>query len=109
MGFDAAFQLVELGLEHLRLAAAIMKWQTRRGKYVIYDQPDGARSWKEPEIEEILALPEIMRTTCDMCQYGMCVDGRQLNKKTTGILTNSPEVATQSSRRCQGGHTHMGA
>eukprot|EP00435_Cladocopium_sp_Y103_P020104 s1338_g4.t2 len=106
MGYAAAFQLVELGLEHLRRAAAIMRWQIRRGKYVIYEQPDGARSWHEPEIEEILQMPETIRTTCDMCRYGMAVDGQKLNKKTTGILTNSPEIAQQLSKRCQGGHEH---
>ena len=56
--------------------------------------------------QELANMEGMIRTDYDMCQYGMNIDQEGLNKKTTGILTNSEEVAKRMSRRCQGGHEH---
>ncbi|CAL1132850.1 unnamed protein product [Cladocopium goreaui] len=107
MGFDSAFQLVQIGLEHLQLAMELIKWQVKRGKYVIFEHPHGARSWQEPEMQEIQQMPGMIRTRCDMCQYGMKVEGEAFNQKPTGILTNGPEIVQQLSSKCTGQHTHQ--
>ena len=107
MGIEKATQLVMAGLEHLELAAALIKWQVNRGKYVLFEQPDGARSWKEECIEEVAQLEGMQRTSCDMCAYGLQVDEQGLNKKSTGLLTNSEEIAKRVSNKCPHNHLHV--
>ena len=46
----------------------------------------------------------------DQCEFGKTVKekGREhLIQKTTGFLTNSPEIAKELSRRCSGDHQHI--
>ena len=47
MGLEKSVAMIQAGLEHLELAAALAKWQIRRGGYAVLEQPLGARSWKE--------------------------------------------------------------
>ncbi len=107
MGMERSIALVKTGLEHLELAAALAKWQVNRGGYVVLEQPLGARSWNEECLQKLLRLPGVCRVRCDMCAYGMSVTGEGLNKKPTGVLTNSQCVAEELSRRCTEDHEHV--
>eukprot|EP00435_Cladocopium_sp_Y103_P041502 s1054_g11.t1 len=107
MSFPAAFQLIFAGVEHLELGAALFKWQVSRGKYALFEQPKPARSWQEPCLQELEELEGVQKLECDMCMYGMNVTGEGLNRKSTGLLCNSPEVSRRLSRRCDGSHRHV--
>eukprot|EP00434_Breviolum_minutum_P042285 symbB.v1.2.037631.t1/scaffold5609.1/size25375/3 len=93
MEFDKACRMQAIGLRHMRLATRIAEWQVARGKYFVYEQPLGAKSWKEPEGESL--VNRFGRVRCDMCQFGLNVDGTGPNKKPTGILSNSQEILDQ--------------
>ncbi len=107
MPMEKAMALVSVGLEHLELAAELIKWQIRRGGYVVFEHPDQARSWQEPCIQRLLQMEGVQRVTCDQCAYGLNVDGRGPNKKSTGILTNSEFIAVALSKRCPKNHFHV--
>ena len=102
-----AVRIVLTGLNHLELAASVMRWQVQRGKYALLEQPGYARSWDEECIQELMELEGMRRCLLDMCCFEMNVDGEGLNKKTTAVITNSEAIAEKISRRCPGGHTHV--
>ena len=106
MPVDKVVHLRAEGKQHLSLAMALARWQHRRGGYFVYEHPQSASSWREPEVENLLNAPDILTVTCDMCAYGMNVDGSGLNKKPTRLATNSPVIARRMERRCSGGHDH---
>ena len=95
---------VEQGVE---LGIKVAEWQHKRGKLFFFEQPENARSWEESCVINLLSLPGVTRVTCDMCAYGMNVDGKGLNKKPTGIATNGTNIARRMSRRCSGDHLHQ--
>ena len=104
----SAIHLIRVGLHHLRLATAVAKWQHRRGGYFIFEQPHSAASWREPVVQEMVQSSEVVHVVLDMCMFGMSVGGGGLNRKPTGVATNSPCIAEAIARRCDGkhGHTH---
>lgn len=104
MEFEKACRMLAIGLRHMRLATRIAEWQVARGKYFVYEQPLGAKSWKEPEVESL--VNRFGRVRCDMCQFGLNVDGTGPNKKPTGILSNSEEILDQVNQVCPGDHQH---
>ena len=56
-----------------------------------------------PEILELAANDEVDIATCDMCAYGMRIrdgDGEALVRKTTKLMSNSPEILKRCSKRC---------
>lgn len=58
-------------------------------------------------MRRIAALPGVQKVTCDMCMFGMNVNGQGLNKKPTGILTNCASIAKKLARRCDHRHFHV--
>ena len=106
MSLRNAVRLIVGGIEHLELSASIARWQHQQGRFFVFEHPDLAKSWKEDCIEQLAMLDGIYRITCDMCQYNLRADGQELNKKPTGLLLNSEEMAKHLQRRCRGGHSH---
>ena len=104
MEFGKAVSLLRVGLQHMHLAVQIMEWQHRRGGLFVFEQPHGARSWNEPDLVRL--AEKHWRSRCDMCEFGMNVDGSGLNLKPTGVLTNSEEIFKEMSRRCSQNHQH---
>lgn len=107
MSVEKGVALIMTGLEHLELGAKVAEWQHGRGKIFFFEQPAGARSWGESCIRRMVSLPGVLKVECDMCAYGMNVDGRGLNKKPTGIATNGAHIAKRMSKRCSGDHVHQ--
>ena len=56
-------------------------------------------------MEALKNLPGVHVCHFDMCRYGMRV-GKELNKKPTTMITNSPEIAAELQLMCNGGHQH---
>ena len=55
-------------------------------------------------------IKDILFVKADQCEFGKTVKEKgkeHLIQKTTGFLTNSPEIAKELSRRCSGNHQHL--
>lgn len=100
-------RLIQAGLHHLRLATAVMKWQLNRGGLILFEQPAGATSWKEPCVQEIAQMKGVRTIVNHQCQFGLNVDGQGLNKKPTRWMSNVEEVLQKLDRRCKGDHPHV--
>ena len=62
-----------------------------------------------PEVQEILDVPDVQKTTAHLCMYGMKSHdehGVAPCKKPTGFMTNSPALAQHLSDKCDGRHRH---
>lgn len=99
--------LLKAGLEHLQLAAAAVKWQLNRGGHILFEQPAGASSWKEPCIQAVAQRPEVYTIVNHQCQFGLNVDGLGPNKKPTRWMSSSHKgsVTAQPPMR-RGTHAH---
>ena len=106
MSIRQAVRLIVGGLEHLELCASIAKWQHRQGRFFVFEHPDLAKSWEEECMQELSELEGVMRVQCDMCRFNLKGDGINLNKKPTGLMLNSEEMARELSRKCRGDHLH---
>ena len=98
--------LLTAGLEHLQLAAAVMKWQLNRGRHILFEQPAGVTSWKEACIQSIAQRPEVHTIVNHQCQFGLNVDDLGPNKKPTRWMSSSQKVLSRLNRRCTGEHQH---
>ena len=107
MEWEKAVMLIQTGVECLEIAAGVIKRQMRKGKYFLFEHPEFARSWSEKSIQEIEEQDEVIRTRCDMCAFGLQVTEGGYNKKGTGLMTNSEEVAKMVSRQCPQNHPHV--
>jgi hypothetical protein len=73
------------------------------GRYFLHEHPKGARSWEEPEVEELRKDPRVYEVTGPMCRWKMESSdawGKGLVKKETRWLTNSRHIATILSGVC---------
>ena len=57
--------LLQTGREHLHLAIAVLRWQLRRGGAILFEHPDGATSWQEPELQSLAASRGVQTVVCD--------------------------------------------
>eukprot|EP00913_Durusdinium_trenchii_P024025 g22563.t1 len=99
--------MLQAGKEHLHLAIAVLKWQLRRGGGILFEHPDGATSWQEPELQALAAHHNIKTVVCDQCMFGLNVDGTGLNRKRTRWLSNMLPVIDELNLRCDGSHHHV--
>ena len=101
-----ALQVLHTGREHLRLAAAVIRWQLKQGRSIVFEHPSTATSSKEDELQELLVRQDLHQIDSHMCAFGMNVTGNGLNLKPTRWLTDMEEVAQRLNRRCDGSHEH---
>ena len=98
------------GIEHLRFAMKVLKWQYNRGKLGIFEHPSTSRAWQEQEVEEIWQMPGVQRVRADQCEYGLAVPDhrgvRHPNKKPTDFMVNGKNLARWLSKRCSKQHQH---
>lgn len=107
MDEERAKVMVEEGLHHLNVSAEVALWQHHRGRSFLFEHPLGSKAWEEPEMQELMELEGVHVCVLDQCAYGQCVDGGFLNKKPTMCLTDSPRIAAELRRRCDGNHQHQ--
>eukprot|EP00435_Cladocopium_sp_Y103_P018800 s2487_g4.t1 len=107
MSIRQAVRLIVGGLEHLELCASIARWQHRQGRFFMFEHPDLARSWKEQCLEDLAQMEGVLRVRCDLCRFNLRANGVDLNKKPTGLLLNSEEMAKELALRCTGDHPHQ--
>ena len=69
----------------------------------MFEHPKSARSWKEPELLRLAAMPGTIRVETHMCAFGMTSEdsmGTGLVKKSTVFLTNCPRIAEHLDTKC---------
>ena len=95
---------------HVDFCAQLYRIQHEQGRLFLHEHPDRATSWKEPSIQAIANLKDVLYVKADQCAFGLQVKDKgtyHLVQKKTGVLTNSPEVAKELSRQCSGQHDHL--
>ena len=91
------------GKKHLRTSVRAYRAQMDAGRYFLHEHPKGARSWEEPEVEELRKDPRVYEVTGPMCRWKMESSdawGKGLVKKETRWLTNSRHIAAILSGVC---------
>ena len=89
--------------DHVRWVMKIRTLQLREGRYFLFEHPRSATSWKMPEVEKVAGMDGVEKVRTDMCRFGMQSKDEQgigLVKKSTTMMTNSPEVAKRLAKKC---------
>ena len=91
------------GLELLRVAVKACRIQMKKKLYFILEHPQGASSWKVPEVQELINMDGVVRIDLDQCMFGLTSrdeQGAGLVEKSTRIVTNMPHTAVVLHLRC---------
>ena len=99
--------LLQTGQEHLHLAIAVLRWQLRRGGAILFEHPDGATSWQDPELQSLANSSGVKVVICDQCMFGLNVDGTGPNRKRTRWLSNMSPVLELLDVKCDKSHFHV--
>ena len=98
---------------HLEFTCLVCRLQMTNNSYYLFEHPLTATSWQEPCIQRLLVLPGTFRITAHQCQHGMALPDPNNNGivtpvlKPTAYMTNSPAMAQQLERHCDGSHQHV--
>ena len=93
----------EYGRKHLRFCAKLYAMQWRSGRYFLHEHPEGASSWHEDCIMNMLNKEGVLRVNGDQCMYGLkSNDGAREGpaRKGVGFMTNSICIANKLQKRC---------
>ena len=100
----------EHGLELLRVGIEVCVRQHRAGRRFLFEHPQGASSWPEPEMQKLINMDGVFVVNADQCRYGLTsVDqlGRAPAKKPTKLITNMEPAFVCLSLRCDKSHRHV--
>ena len=91
---------------HLTFVTQVYREQVEGGRFFLHEHPDGADSWSETCIKDLLEIPEVERVHGDQCQYQQEVQygtyRGQPVMKPTGFMSNASQLLKRLSRRCEG-------
>ena len=93
-------------LHHLHVSCKMYRKQYDSGRWFLHEAPWGAASWKDPQVQAILALPGVYLVKGPMCRWEMkATDRRGLQghgyvRKETGWLTNNERLASLLKGEC---------
>ena len=74
------------------------------GRSSVYEHPQSAASWSNPNVDKLAAMAGVMRAELDQCEFGLTSEdelGRAPAKKPTSLLTNSVEVFRTMGVKCK--------
>lgn len=90
---------------------AIYKMQLAAGRHFVHEHPEGATSWQDSWMVDLLNDKRVHRTVADQCMYGLVTwtaDGTWMAaKKPTRFATSSSHMAARLGRRCDKSHSHQ--
>ena len=95
---------------HLEFSVKLYKMQLDAGRYFLHEHPQGASSWQEPCIKEVMKRHGVTRVVGDQCMYGLKSKEKGHEgpaRKRTGFMTNSVCIAQQLQRRCPNRTGHV--
>ena len=82
------------------------------GGYFLFEHPAYGDTWKVPEMEEMLNMPNVDSVIADQCMYGLVTRGvaggpEMPAKKPTRFVSNSWYILQELGIRCDHSHTHQ--
>ena len=99
------------GIRHMKLVMQIYEWQMSQGRLFCHEQPWGNWSWDLACVKRVLAAPGVYYARCDQCAFGQWTwksPGEwAYAQKSTGFMSNCPEILENLSVRCPGNHEHQ--
>ena len=96
-------EMLRQGREHLEFCCTLYRDQLKAGNHFLHEHPDGASSWQEECMRQLMADSRVMHVKGNMCAQGMVSrdwEGEGLVMKTTGYLTSSEEIANEVQAKC---------
>ena len=98
------------GDDLLSFGLDVAEHQIKHGQGFVFEHPWLSRAWKRPRTQYVLEHPDVFCIQCDMCQFGLKIAKGpmkdQLAQKSSGIMSNVPEVLDFVNHRCQKDHKH---
>ena len=108
MKMEKAMCMLGEGVEHLTFSMEMFEWQVMEGRWALFEHPITSRAWNEECVQRVLQLPGVQKVVGDQCQFQLQVNPEEdLNRKTTGFMTNSASIAKRLAVRCVGEHAHQ--
>ncbi len=96
----------EMALVHLEFVAKVYREQIEGDRFFLHEHPEGAGSWEEKCIADLLTTPSVARVRGDQCQYNQEVQYGQYRgqpvRKATGFMSNASRLLARLDRRCTG-------
>ena len=82
--------------------------QADGGRFYVHEHPDGAKSWKLPEMLQHVQAYQPMFARFDQCEFGLVSKvKRKPMKKGTKLMTNSKHVFQMFDQHFCSGHDHQ--
>ena len=102
---------LEEGRAHLRCMVALYRLQLKEGRHFLHEHPQGAASWKEQCMLDLLKHHRVGTSVSHQCEYGlyaMSPSGERLRAmKPTRWASSSPQMLERLNKRCQRDHRHQ--
>lgn len=91
---------------HLKLCSMIARIQVEAGRHVHMENPWGADSWKQPEMQDLLSVTRPAQV--DQCQFGLKhpVTRDPMQKRTCVRTTSRAMHTILDNRLCNHDHAH---
>ncbi|CAK9083291.1 Integrase catalytic domain-containing protein, partial [Durusdinium trenchii] len=90
----------------LRFAVKVIEEVINYGGVYLLEQPLTSKAWMETVLQQIMNREDCILAQCDQCQYGLQDYHGGKMKKSTGWITNSPQIANRLDKKCDGTHEH---
>ena len=103
-------QRLEEGRALLQFAVKLARFQKKRGRHFILENPIPSAAWKEPELRRLIEELHCCIAEFDQCRLGLRSAQGVPHKKPARLATSSPSVAELlDGRRCKRNHDHAPA
>ena len=95
--------------KHLQFVGELYK-QVKEGRWFLHFHPASATSWSLREITDVMDMG--VDVTADQCMFGLKtwgMDGKSWEPamKKTSFMSNSPEILSELTRKCDERHRHQ--
>ena len=110
MAPEAVEQRIADARKHLEFHVKLYEIQWRNGRYFLHEHPDGAGSWQENAIKNLMRKQGLQRVVGDQCQYDLKSkdeEGIAPARKRIGFLTNAACVSKKLNKRCPNTNTYQ--
>eukprot|EP00974_Lingulodinium_polyedra_P026548 2560677-Lingulodinium_polyedra.AAC.1 len=95
----------------LAFVAEIYGLQLKAGRHFVHEHPEGATSWNEKCMQDILNDPRVSTVVGRQCQYGLATPGpdgvKVPARKATRFASSAPEILRKLDKQCKGEHAHQ--
>ena len=98
--------------KHLQFVGELYKQQIKEGRWFLHVHPASATSWSLKDITDVMDMEGVDVTAADQCMFGLKtwgMDGKSWEPavKKTRFMSNSPEILSELTRKCDEQHRHQ--